>query len=65
MRSKSDGVAKEKGQQEVMQHEKWQQEEQQKEKADDFFSRAVASAVARGRPADKRLLCVAWQDLVL
>lgn len=41
MRSKSDGVAKEKGQQEVMQHEKWQQEEQQQEMADDFFSREL------------------------
>lgn len=41
MRSKSDWVAKEKGQQEVMQHEKWQQEEQQQGKADDFFSREL------------------------
>lgn len=40
MRSKSDEVAK-KGQQEVMQHEKWQQEEQQQGKADDFFSREL------------------------
>lgn len=52
-----------------MQEEKSQKEEEQLQgEKENYFSRAAAAAtvaVARGRPAAKRLLCVAWQDLVL